>query len=255
MVAFGHIFGGDTLQVLLLHSSCTSILVFSWGFTKPCPDHLCFPQPCGLVSDYNPGWSHTRHSVSPFSLAFVDPCQPPSLLITVCNCIAPFSHLPSVHLPAYFTPTRYAPGRPFRAVWSGFVSSLTPPPPPPPLPLPLRAVHLGPSGVLTRVPLVCPSPLSSLPDAPGRPLHPSGVDILHPNLHTSLRNCIAPGRPFRAVWSIETIPTSNLPPRTLLALQQLRAVHLGPSVVKTLAHFPCSYPNTPLDFSRSGPSI
>ena len=62
---------------------------FLMGFTKPCPDHLCFLQPCGLASDYNPGWSHTRHSVSPFSLAFVDPCQPPSLLITVSNCIAP----------------------------------------------------------------------------------------------------------------------------------------------------------------------
>ena len=66
-----------------LHSSCTSILVFSRGFTKPYPDYLCFPQPCGLVSDYNPGWSHTRHSVSPFSLTFVDSCQPPSLPITV----------------------------------------------------------------------------------------------------------------------------------------------------------------------------
>ena len=32
MVAFGHLFGGDTLQVLLLHSSCTSILVFFMGF-------------------------------------------------------------------------------------------------------------------------------------------------------------------------------------------------------------------------------
>ena len=140
------------------------------------------------------------------------------------------------------------------------MSSLTlPPPPPHPLPLPLRAVHLGPSGVLTRVPLVYPSPLSPLPIAPGRPFravwsgHPSPLPP--PNLHTSLRNCIAPGRPFKAVWSIETIPTSNLPPRTLLDLQPLRAVHLGPSAVKTLAHFLCSYPNTPLYFYRSGPSI
>ena len=230
MVAFGHLFGGDTLQVLLLHSSCTSILVFSWGFTKPCPDHLCFPQPCGLVSDYNPGWSHTRHSVSPFSLAFVDPCQSPSLLITVSNCIAPFSHLPSVHLPAYFTPTRYAPGRPFRAVWSGFVSSLPPPPPPPhPLPLPLRAVHLGPSGVLTRVPLVCPSPLSSLPDAPGRPLGPSGVDILHPFPHLTYT--------------------------PLLETALLRAVHLGPSGALKRSP-PQIYPLAPfLPFNSSGPSI
>ena len=85
----------------------------------------------------------------------------------------------------------------------------------------LRAVHLGPSGV------DFPNPFAQ------------------PSLLNPLRNCIAPGRPFRAVWSSETIPSSNLPPRTLLDFQPLRAVHLGPSEVKTLAHFPLPAPNPP----------
>ena len=141
------------------------------------------------------------------------------------------------------------------------MSSLTPPPPPPhPLPLPLRAVHLGPSGVLTRVPLIYPSPLSPLPNAPGRPFGPSGVDILHPFPHltytplleTALLRAVhlgalkrsppqiyplAPFLPFdsRAVRSENTgtfpLLLSKHPPRLL----PLWAVHLGPSGVETLA--------------------
>ena len=108
------------------------------------PDHLCSAQPCGLVSDYNPGWSQTRHSVSSFSIAFVDSCQPPSLLIPVT-----FTHsIATFHTHPQFNLSQNSP----------------------PLPT-LRAVHLGPSGVA----LIHPSPFLHLP--PTHCLFRSGPSI------------------------------------------------------------------------------
>ena len=110
--------------------------------------HQCFPQPFGLASDCNPGWSHAWHSVSS-SLQYL----PFHTLLPLGGSFefthtTPFHTLTSTHYRfncSHLSPAICPPGRYCRTdLRAG--SLLHPFFPSPPLHLVLWAVHLGPSG-------------------------------------------------------------------------------------------------------------